>query len=74
MSLSESEKGERKSWLKTQHSENLRSWHPVPSLHGKQKKGKWKQWQILFSRAPKSQLTVTAAVKLKNAYSLEGKL
>ena len=23
-----------KSWLKTQHSENLRSWHLVPSLHG----------------------------------------
>ena len=26
---------ERKSWLKIQHSENLRSWYPVPSLHGK---------------------------------------
>ena len=25
-----------KNWLKTQHSKNLRSWHPVPSLHGKQ--------------------------------------
>ena len=24
-----------KNWLKTQHSKNLRSWHPVPSLHGK---------------------------------------
>ena len=24
-----------KSWLKTQHSKKLRSWHPVPSLHGK---------------------------------------
>ena len=24
-----------KSWLKTQRSENLRSWHLVPSLHGK---------------------------------------
>ena len=21
---------------------NLRSWHPVPSLHGKQKGGRWK--------------------------------
>ena len=28
-------KGEWKSWLETQHSENLRSWHLVPSLHGK---------------------------------------
>ena len=25
-----------KCWLKTQHSKNLRTWHPVPSLHGKQ--------------------------------------
>jgi len=33
--VDESERGEWKSWLKTQHSKNLRSWHPVPSLHGK---------------------------------------
>ena len=32
--LNEGEKGEWKSCLKTQRSEN-RSWHPVPSLHGK---------------------------------------
>ena len=30
--LDESEKGEWKRWLKTQHSENLRSRHPVPSI------------------------------------------
>ena len=24
-----------KNWLETQHSKNLRLWHPVPSLHGK---------------------------------------
>ena len=24
-----------KSWLKTQHSEKLRTWHPISSLHGK---------------------------------------
>ena len=35
---------------------------------------KWKQWQILFSWAPKSLWMVTAATKLKDAYSLEGKL
>ena len=35
---------------------------------------KWKQWQILFSWAPKSLQTVTAAMKLKDAYSLEEKL
>ena len=31
---------------------------------------KWKQWQILFSRAPKSWQTVTTAMKLKDACSL----
>ena len=35
---------------------------------------KWNQWQILFSWAPKSLLTVTAAMKLKDACSLEEKL
>ena len=33
-----------------------------------------KQWQILFSWAPKSLQTVTAAMKLKDACSLEEKL
>ena len=32
-----------------------------------------KQWQALFSGAPKSLQMVTAAMKLKDAYSLEGK-
>ena len=31
----ESERGKWKSWLKAQHSKKLRSWHPVPSFHGK---------------------------------------
>ena len=35
---------------------------------------KWKQWQILFSWAPKLLWTVTAAMKLKDTCSLEGKL
>ena len=40
-----------------------------------QRKGKnWKQWQILFSRAPESLRMVTAAMKLKDTCSLEGKL
>ena len=34
----------------------------------------WKQWQTLFLWAPKSLQMVTAAMKLKDAYSLEGKL
>ena len=33
-----------------------------------------KQWQTLFLGAPKSLQMVTAAMKLKDAYSLEGKL
>ena len=34
----------------------------------------WKQCQTLFWGPPKSLQMVTAAMKLKNAYSLEGKL
>ena len=34
----------------------------------------WKQWQTLFWGAPKSLQMVTAAMKLKDTYSLEGKL
>ena len=34
----------------------------------------WKQCQTLLFWAPKSLQTVTAAMKLKDAYSLEGKL
>ena len=52
----------------------LRSWHLVLSLHGKQKGKKWKQRQILFSWAPKSLQTVTAAMNLKDTCSFEEKL
>ena len=34
----------------------------------------WKQWQTLFSWASKSLQMLIAAMKLKDAYSLEGKL
>ena len=34
----------------------------------------WKQWETLFSWAPKLLQMVTAAMKLKDAYSLEEKL
>ena len=46
-------------------------WHLVSSLHGK-----WmgKQCQTLFFWAPKSLQMVIAAMKLKDVYSLEGKL
>ena len=45
---------------------------PIASweIDGKQ----WKQWQTLFFWAPKSLQMVIAAMKLKDAYSLEGKL
>ena len=45
---------------------------PITSweVDGKQ----WKQWQTLFFWAPKSLQMVIAAMKLKDAYSLEGML
>ena len=48
---------------------------PITSweIDGKQWK-QWKQCQTLFFWAPKSLQMVTAAMKLKDAYSLEGKL
>ena len=54
--------------------QKLRSWHPVPSLHGKYMGKLWKQWQVLYSWAPKSLQMVTAAMKLKDACPLEEKL
>ena len=45
-----------------------------PSLHGKQMGKQWKQCQTLFFWAPKSLQMVTAAMKLKDTYSSEGKL
>ena len=51
-----------------------RSWHLVPSLHGKSMGKQWKQCQTSFFWAPKSLQMVTVAMKLKGAYSLEGKL
>ena len=49
------------------------SWHPVPSLYGKEMRKQWKQWEMLFSWAPKSLQMFTAAMKLKDAYTLEKK-
>ena len=45
---------------------------PITSweIDGKQ----WKQYHTLFWGAPKSLQMVTASMKLKDAYSLEGKL
>ena len=46
---------------------------PITSWQMKMGK-QWKQWLTLFLLAPKSLQMVTAAMKLKDAYSLEGKL
>ena len=43
------------------------------ALHGKYMGKQWKQCQTLFFWAPQSLQMVTAAMKLKDAYSLEGK-
>ena len=45
----------------------LRSWHPVPSLHGKLMGKQWKQCQTLFFGTPKSLQMVIAAMKLKDS-------
>ena len=58
--LDEGERRAWKGWLKTQHSKKQRSWHLVPSLHGKQMGKQWKWWQTLFLGAPKSLQMVTA--------------
>ena len=49
-------------------------WLSNTTLHGKQMGKQWKQCQTLFWGAPKSLQMVTAAMKLKDAYSLEEKL
>ena len=78
--LDESKRGEWKSWLKAQHSENqdhgiqsqIMASSPITS------------WQLdgdivgtvadFVLGAPKSLQMVTATMKFKDAYSLEGKL
>ena len=56
----------KKKKTKIKESNPITSWQ----IEGKQ----WKWWLILFSWAPKSLQMVTAAMKLKDACSLEGKL
>ena len=62
-----------KSWLETQHSENKD--HGIWYHHFMA--NRWENngnSETLFFWAPKSLQMVTAAMKLKDAYSLEGKL
>ena len=69
--LDEGERGEQKSWLKTQHSENkdhgIQSHHFMPNRWGNMETDR-------LSWAPKSLQMVTVAMKLKDACSLEEKL
>ena len=54
--------------------QKTRSWHLVPSLHGKWMGKQWKQCQTLFFWAPKLLQIVIAVMELKGTYFLEGKL
>ena len=71
--MAENERGERKSSLKAQHSENedhgIRSHHFVGNRRG----NSGKSVRLCFW-PPKSLQIVTAAMKLKDIYSLEEKL
>ena len=82
--MAESEEELKSLWMKVKEEsekvglklniQKTKIMHPVPSLHGKQMGKQWKQCQTLFFWAPKSLQMVIAAMKLKDAYSLEGKL
>ena len=67
-------KEESESWLKAQHSENedhgIRSHHFMGNRWG----NSGNSVRLYFWGAPKSLQIVTAAMKLKDAYSLEEKL
>ena len=72
--LDESERGEGKSWLQAQHSENedhgILFHHFMASRWGNSGNSD----KTLFSWAPKSLQMVTAAMKLKDSCSLKEKL
>ena len=73
--LDESERGEWKSWLKGQQSENED--HGIWSHHfmGNRWRNSGNSVRLYFwGGAPKSLQMVTAAMKLKDVYSLEEKL
>ena len=73
--LDESERGKRKSSLKIQHSKKTKIMVSSPIISWQiDGEKKWKQCQTLFLGAPKSLQMVTAAMKLKDACSLEEKL
>ena len=72
--LDESERGEFKSWLKTQHSENedhgIQSYHFMANRWG----NNGNSGRLYLGGAPKSLQMVISAMKLKDACSLEENL
>ena len=72
--LDENERGEWKSWLKAQHSENedhgIWSHHFMTNIWGNDGNSE----RLYFWGASKSLQMVTATMKLKDAYSLEEKV
>ena len=72
--LDESERGDWKSWLKIQHSENkdhgIQCHHFMANRWG----NNGNSGRLYFGGASKSVQMLTAAMKLKDACSLEGKL
>ena len=72
--LDESERGEWKKNGLTFNIQKTKIMAPGPTtslqIDGKQ----WKQWLTLFFGAPNSLQMVIAAMKLKDTYTLEGKL
>ena len=71
--LMEVKEESEKQWLKAEHSENLDQ--GIWSCHFMGNRWKqWKQWLTLFFWASKTLQMVITATKLKDTYSLEGKL
>ena len=69
--LDESERGE---WKSLKFNIQKTKIMAASAITSRQIDGeKWKQWLVLFSWAPKSLQIVTAAMKLKDTYSLEEK-
>ena len=71
--LMEMEEWELKSWLKTMFKK-MKIMASGPKTSWQVDGEKWKQWETLFSWALKSLQMMIAAMKLKDACSLEEKL
>ena len=72
--LDESERGGRKSWPKSQHSENEDHGIWFHHFMGNRWGNSGNNVRLYFGGAPKLLQMVTATMKLKDAYSLEEKL